>query len=283
VTAARLAEAGRSVLVLERGKAYPPGSFPRTPWEIGQAFWDPSESLHGLYDVWSFHRLDSIVSSGLGGGSLIYANVILRRPESWFADQGDERWPIGPADLEEHYEAVEQELGATPYPWADSTPKASRFREAADVTGLGWRAVNLAVSFAESPDAAPEAGVALTGPRTLHGLQRSTCRRCGECDVGCNFGAKNTLDHTYLTRAHRAGADIRTLCDVVAIEPVGGGDGSEGWTVRHRVHDGGRTGHLTEPDEGPYLREVEADRVILAAGTFGTRCSCGATPTAFRA
>ena len=107
MTAARLAEAGRSVLVLERGKAYPPGSFPRTPWEIGRAFWDPSESLHGLYDVWSFHRLDSIVSSGLGGGSLIYANVILRRPESWFADQGDERWPIGPADLEEHYEAVE--------------------------------------------------------------------------------------------------------------------------------------------------------------------------------
>ena len=194
------------MLVLERGKAYPPGSFPRTPWEIGRAFWDPSESLHGLYDVWSFHRLDSIVSSGLGGGSLIYANVILRRPESWFADQGDERWPIGPADLEEHYEAVERELGATPYPWADTTPKTRRFREAADVTGLGWREVNLAVSFAESPGAEPEAGVALTGARTLHGMQRSTCRRCGECDVGCNFGAKNTLDHTYLTRAHRAGA-----------------------------------------------------------------------------
>jgi cholesterol oxidase len=130
VTAARLAEAGRSVLVLERGKAYPPGSFPRTPWEIGQAFWDPSESLHGLYDVWSFHRLDSIVSSGLGGGSLIYANVILRRPESWFADQGDERWPIGPADLEEHYEAVEQELGATPTrgPTARRRPAASARR-----------------------------------------------------------------------------------------------------------------------------------------------------------
>ena len=44
-----------------------------------------------------------------------------------------------------------------------------------------------------------------TGPRTLHGMQRSTCRRCGECDVGCNFGAKNTLDHTYLTRAHARG------------------------------------------------------------------------------
>lgn len=211
------------------------------------------------------------MSSGLGGGSLIYANVILRRPESWFADAGDERWPIGPADLEPHYEAVERELGATPYPWADSTPKTRRFREAADVTGLGWREVNLAISFAEAPGAEPEPGVALTGPRTLHGVQRSTCRRCGECDVGCNYGSKNTLDHTYLTRAHDAGAQIRTLCDVVAIEPVGGGDGSDGWLVRYRVHDAARTGHLTEPADGPYLREIEADRLVLAAGTFGTQ------------
>jgi cholesterol oxidase len=271
VAAARLAQGGRSVLVLERGKAYPPGSFPRTPWELGRATWDPSEGLHGLYDIWSFHRLDSVVSSGLGGGSLIYANVILRRPEAWFADEGGERWPVGPADLEEHYAAVERELGATPYPWADTTPKTRRFREAAENAGLGWREVDLAVSFAPSPGAPPEAGVALEGPRTLHGLQRSTCRRCGECDVGCNFGAKNTLDHTYLTTAHRAGADIRTLCDVVAIEPADAGDGSEGWLVRYRVHDAARTGHVTEPPEGPAVREAVASTLVLAAGTFGTQ------------
>ena len=33
VAAYRLAEAGRRVLVLERGKAYPPGSFARSPHE----------------------------------------------------------------------------------------------------------------------------------------------------------------------------------------------------------------------------------------------------------
>jgi cholesterol oxidase len=271
VAAARLAQAGRSVLVLERGKAYPPGSFPRTPWELGRATWDPSEGLHGLYDIWSFHRLDSVVSAGLGGGSLIYANVILRRPESWFADAGDERWPVGPAELEEHYETVERELGAMPYPWADTTPKTRRFREAAEMTGLGWREVNLAVSFAPEPGAAPEEGVALREERTLHGRERSTCRRCGECDVGCNFGAKNTLDHTYLTAAHRAGADIRTLCDVVAFEPVDAGDGSEGWRVRYRVHEAARTGHVTEPPDGPPVREATARTLVLAAGTFGTQ------------
>jgi len=271
VAAARLAQRGRSVLTLERGRAYPPGSFPRTPWELGRATWDPSEGLYGLFDIWSFHRLDSLVSAGLGGGSLIYANVMLRRPEAWFAEEGDERWPIGLADLEGHYETVERELGVTTYPWADTTPKTRRFRAAAERAGLPWREVGLAVSFSPEPGAEPEEGVALEGPRGLHGRQRSTCRRCGECDVGCNFGAKNTLDHTYLSAAHDAGATIRTLCEVVSLEPVGGGDGGDGWLVRYRVHDAARFGHVTEPPEGPAVREALADRVVLAAGTFGTQ------------
>ncbi len=41
VAAYRLAAAGSSVVVLERGRAYPPGSFPRSPAEMGGAFWDP--------------------------------------------------------------------------------------------------------------------------------------------------------------------------------------------------------------------------------------------------
>ncbi len=48
----------------------------------------------------------------------------------------------------------------------------------------------------------------------LHGLPRSTCRLSGECDVGCNYGSKNTLDHTYLSAAHHHGADLRTRCEV---------------------------------------------------------------------
>ncbi len=68
VAAYRLAEAGRSVVLLERGRPYPPGSFARTPAAMGRAFWDPSEGLHGLFDVWTFRGLEGVVSSGLGGG-----------------------------------------------------------------------------------------------------------------------------------------------------------------------------------------------------------------------
>lgn len=79
VAAFRLAEAGRSVVVLERGRRYAPGDFARSPSEMARAFWDPSARRYGLFDAWTFRGLEGIVSSGLGGGSLIYANVMLRK------------------------------------------------------------------------------------------------------------------------------------------------------------------------------------------------------------
>ena len=52
VSAFRLAAAGLDVCVLERGRAYPPGSFARSPSEMQDNFWDPSQGRHGLFDVW---------------------------------------------------------------------------------------------------------------------------------------------------------------------------------------------------------------------------------------
>ena len=57
-------------------------------------------------------------------------------------------------------------------------------------------------------------------PLCLHDRDRQTCRLCGECDIGCNVGAKNSLDYNYLTLAVRAGAEIRTLAEVKGLEPV---------------------------------------------------------------
>ena len=105
VAAYRLSEQGRHVVVMERGRAYPPGSFARTPSEFGQALWDPSAGLHGLFNAWTMRGLESLVSSGLGGGSLIYANVLLRKDEHWFVNEsplpggGYESWPLTREDL----------------------------------------------------------------------------------------------------------------------------------------------------------------------------------------
>ncbi|MCT9929274.1 FAD-dependent oxidoreductase [Planotetraspora sp. A-T 1434] len=271
VTAYRLAEAGLSVVVLERGRPYAPGSFPRGPAQLGQAFWDPDEGLYGMFDVWSFRDCDSVVSSGLGGGSLIYANVLLRKDEEWFVHEeampggGYESWPVGRADLDPHYDAVERMIGVSPYPldrpaYGD-TLKTLAMRDAAAELGLDWRLPPLAISFAPSPGAEPGPGLPIADPEygSAHGVPRRTCRLCGECDIGCNDGAKNSLDHTYLAAARRGGADLRTLHEVRAIRPsVGGGYDVD--YVEHMPPGPRRTGPHT----------ISCDRLVLAAGTYGT-------------
>ncbi len=272
VAAYRLAEAGRSVVVMERGRDYPPGSFARTPSEMSRAFWDPSAGLYGLFDVWGFRGFDSVVSSGLGGGSLIYANVLLRKDERWFVEEdplpggGYESWPVSRADLDPHYDAVEKMIGGRPYPLDHpafaSTPKAHAMHDAAAELGLDWQLPKLGISFASEAGADPGVGLPLqaAGYGNVHGLPRTTCRLCGECNIGCNDGAKNSLDHTYLSAAKHHGADLRTLHEVKGIRPRPAG----GYEVDFVAHD---------PSEKARKRPrntISCDRLVLAAGTFGT-------------
>lgn len=275
VSAYRLAQANQRVCVLERGKAYPPGSFPRRPRAMAANFWDPSKGLYGLFNSWSFRGLEALVSSGLGGGSLIYANVLMRKDERWFVKEspfngGYEHWPVSRADLEPHYDQVERMLGAQCYPleapgYAEIA-KTRAMREAAEGLGLEWGLTKLAVSFANegAPPVQAEPLAAALYPN-LHGLTRTTCRLCGECDVGCNYGSKNTLDHTYLSAAKHHGADIRTLCEVRRLRPRPGG----GYEISYVEHDLQREGTPTDTAKLPEAT-ITADRLILAAGTLGT-------------
>lgn len=91
-----------------------------------------------------------------------------------------------------------------------------------------------------------------------------TCRLCGECDVGCNYGSKNTLDYTYLSAAQRHGGLLRTGCEMIALAPRTGG----GYTVRYREHPLDQ--QVEAAHDAPVLHTLTADRLILAAGTIGT-------------
>ena len=277
VTAYRLAESGLSVILLERGQAYPPDSFPRTPAEMSRAFWDPAAGLHGMFDVWHFSGCDSVVSSGLGGGSLIYANVLLRKDEHWFVQDdplphgGFESWPVTRSDLDPHYDEVERMLGATPYPLEvapyAATRKTRAMQDAAAELGLPWQLPPLAVSFAPAPGAAPGPGLPIVDPPygNLHGRQRTTCRLCGECDIGCNIGAKNSLDYNYLSAARHHGADLRTGHEVRAIRPRP----ASGYEVDYIRHEpSGESGPCGEA--APPSGTIVCERLVLAAGTYGT-------------
>jgi cholesterol oxidase len=272
VTAFRLAEAGRRVRVLERGRAYPPGSFTRSPYRARESFWDPRRGLTGMYHYWSFRGIDSLVSAGLGGGSLIYANVFLRKDERWFVhedlhDGGYEYWPVSRADLDPHYDRVEAMIGLQRFPFDhepySKTPKTIAFKAAAEANGMEWFLPQLAVTFAnDGSDPIPGEPIEEKLPN-LHGRARTTCQMCGECDVGCNYGAKNTLDYNYLTHAAHHGAEISTLCDVRSFEPRENG----GYAVNYAQLSEGVPADDGQP---AVLKTVTCDHLILSAGTLGT-------------
>src|SRR4051794_33729618 len=154
---------------------------------MSRNFWDPSEGLQGLFDIWSFRKLEALVSAGLGGGSLIYANVFIRKDEHWFnrtlPDGTEERWPVSRMELEPHYDAVERIITPVPYPYGaapyDGTPKTRAYQEAAAEVGLDWSLPKLAVTFGSDPDR-PVPGEPI-GDTTanVHGQRRYSCRLVG--------------------------------------------------------------------------------------------------------
>ena len=82
----------------------------------------------------AFRKIEAVLSSGLGGGSLIYANVFLRKDENWFVHDsplpggGYENWPISRDDLEPHYDAVAGMINPQPSPYPD-LPRAAPSRK----------------------------------------------------------------------------------------------------------------------------------------------------------
>jgi cholesterol oxidase len=284
VTACRLAKQWRgNVLVLERGKRWPMGSFPRSPRDVGRNFWylpdehkpHPSHvrtvcphgsSLRGLFDVRNYKHMDVVVAAGLGGGSLIYANVFMEPPARAF----DDRWPATAKKhtLAPYYTVVKQVLGARPVPdpYGDGRrgiTRTKRFRDAAVATGRKSELVDIMVNFGDPGGEPHEIGLQR---RNEHGAWQTSCTYCAECNIGCNVHAKNSLDLNYLHVAeHTYGADVRTEHLVESICPVSAdgeddpqGTGELGYRVTFRDLSGcGRTSVLTR-------------RVIVACGTLGS-------------
>ncbi|MBO0810460.1 MAG: GMC family oxidoreductase [Microlunatus sp.] len=247
VAAARLAQAGLRVAVLERGRRWPRGSFPRDSDDLKQGWlW---HSGRGLFDIRWLDRMLSVQGAGWGGGSLIYANVFARPLDETFRPY----WPASysRAALDRYFDLAAYMLEVRPVqpdPRTGELPVRTRAME--DLVARMDRAAgtvrpNLAVRFAAEPDG-----------RVLnrHGVPQYGCTFVGECVLGCNQGAKNSLDYNYLAVAERAGAVAFTDSEVIGLDP-----GADAYAVTYRNHaDGGR-------------RQVLTGRtVFLAAGAVGT-------------
>ncbi len=268
VTACRLAQA-RAVQVadpasdqlpialLERGRRYAREDFPRLRLpdyltadperltskrvpDLARLFWTHDQ---GLWELRNLGELRVAQAAGLGGGSLIYANVHLRPPASVFRswpdrcddhcacaaaadghDQPQDGDRPGPpaysrTGLRPYYDLVADMLDVEPLPLEARTrygKTAAMARVAQSLGGADERFLHppLAVRFAGSAEP-------LAGGRNRFGREQGDCNGCGNCSIGCQEGAKNTLDLNYLALAEDLGVEVRTLCEVQRIATRG--------------------------------------------------------------
>ncbi|KAF0809191.1 cholesterol oxidase [Alcanivorax sp. S71-1-4] len=257
VMALRLAEKGAKVVVLERGRRWAPADYP----SVSGRHWlwdeDEPEKQNGWIDFRYFGDMSVAVGAAVGGGSLIYANISVEAPPERFS-QG---WPaaISHAVLRPHYDTVARMMNVQPLPVNQYTPRTRLMRDAAESIGAGerFRVLPQAVTFdPDWHDQLPQPfdyghSRAWTNDQ---GRQQGTCVHCGNCDIGCPVQAKNTLDLNYLAAAEDLGVDVRPLHQVRCITPLPDG----GYRVRVRRLDQGTD------------TELEANRVVLAAGSIGS-------------
>ncbi len=257
IAVCRLSRAGRKVAVLERGRELHPGEYPAT---TDQARRHVQVSLgdrdhEDPRDLFWFHAggdVNVLSGCGLGGTSLINANVALRADPRVFED---DCWPhalqIDRAGMDAAYARAERMLSPMPYP-ATFPPlaKMAALRNAA--VGHTWYPTPINVTFRAGPNAA--------------GVHQEACTGCGDCVTGCNYGAKNTLLMNYLPDAVAHGAHVFTEVDVRCIEQgeAGAADGRPTWVVRAQPLGAGR-----DSFDAPPLA-LTAGIVVLAAGTLGT-------------
>jgi choline dehydrogenase-like flavoprotein len=255
IVAARLAEAGHDVVVLDAGPRFDPE--------------DRTEQLDahlrpGLDDLWGMggerdaytssgprgYPLNAARVKGVGGSTLHWQGMVVRLHERDFELHGRHGvgvdWPIDYADLRPYYAEAERELGVAgaddnpfappreePFPLPAFPPSHSDaiFAEACESLGLPTHSVPNARN-SEPYDAA------------------SACVGYGTCKPVCPSGAKYTAER-HVARAEAAGARVLDRVPVQRLEHAPGGDRIE--AAVYATPDGER-------------RRQTARAVVLACG-----------------
>jgi cholesterol oxidase len=267
VSAMRLTEKGYSVLVLERGKRYRNEDFPKSNWNIWKFLWLPVLGCHGIFEMTFMNGLLALHGAGVGGGSLMYGNVLLEPDDRLFAAPSWKHLNDWKKELRPHYATARKMLGVTPNPrlWkADETCQAI----AAELGHAdSFRPTEVGVFFGEEDKTVPDPYFGGKGP------ERTGCNFCGGCMVGCRYNAKNTLDKNYLYFAEKNGAQVIAEAKVTDIRPLTTDDGRQNVVSGPSSVVGNARYEIiykrsTSPVTGRTV--VRARNVIVSAGTLGT-------------
>jgi cholesterol oxidase len=250
VTALRLSEKGYRVGVLEAGRRFAATDFAPTSWHVRRFLWLPRLGLRGIQRINLLKQMLVLSGAGVGGGSLVYANTLIRPHDVFFEDpqwRGITDWK---AELGPFYDLAERMLGAVPAP--DDTPADRVMESLARHFGVpnSYSPTRVGVFLGEPDVSCSDPYFGGAGP------DRVGCNFCGGCMVGCRYNAKNTLDLNYLYLAEKLGARIFPEQEAVDIRPFG-----DGYLVTTR-----RPGSTLRRQQ----RAFSADQVVFAAGALGT-------------
>lgn len=257
VMACRLAQKGSQVVVLERGRRWDANTYPSVSQE--NWLWDEKEpeKQNGWLDFRYFGDMSIAAGAGVGGGSLIYANVSIEAKPEAFA----EGWPeaITYDVLQPHYAVTGDMLNVQTLPDNQWTPRTHLMKEGADAVGASerFKIVPQAITFNEQWHSdLPDAYDYSHSKRWVNaqGKEQGTCVHCGNCDIGCPVNAKNTLDLNYLAAAEQAGAEIRPLHHVRTIRALSDG--------RYEV--------VARDLDAQCWRRFRANKVVVSAGSVGS-------------
>lgn len=230
VSAFRLTEKGYRVAVMEMGRRWTPANLPKTGWDLKNWIWRPALGLRGFFNMRIFRHAVVLHGCAVGGGSITYANTMLKPPR--------EAWQNGPwkgladweAELAPHFNTAEKMLGVVENRIVG--PGDRILQRTADATGTGKNFYKTRVAVFQ-PGEGEESGTTFPDPYFGgEGPERATCTACGGCMMGCRFNAKNTLDKNYLFLAEKRGARVFAETKAVDVRPVNGaGDGGGGYEV----------------------------------------------------
>jgi cholesterol oxidase len=256
VSALRLTEKGYRVLVLERGKRFRDQDFARSTWHVFKYVWFPALRCFGILQISPFRDVLVLHGSGVGGGSLGYANVLMEPGDEMFAAPAWSHLADWKTELKPHYVTARRMLGVNPNPrlWpADFVLQDIAATLNMDAT---FKPADVGTFFGEAGKTVPDPYFGGEGPA------RTGCTHCGGCMVGCRYGAKNTLVKNYLYLAEKWGAHVWPETEVRDVRPLPPGqpDGA-----RYEVFYRSATAWFDKP-----ARVVRARSVIFSAGALGT-------------
>ncbi len=259
VSAMRLAEKGYRVLVLEKGKRFRDQDFAKRNWNIFKYLWLPVLRCFGILQMSFFRDIIVLHGTGVGGGSLGYANVLMPPADKMFENPAWKHLADWKSILQPHYLTAQKMLGVTPNPQLG--PADEILKEVAGELGTAqtFRNTTVGVFFGEPGREGTDYPDPFFGGE---GPARTACQRCGGCMVGCRYNAKNTLVKNYLYFVEKWGVEILPQSEAIDLRPLPPGQPDQ---ARYEVFYQSSASWFKKSRQSLRTRHV-----ILSAGTVGT-------------